>query len=212
MVVRALRSSILEGKLRPGTRLPYRDLAKRFNVSVTPVRTALRELAKEGMVEVRPHLGVQVAPLSSEELEELYATRAGLEPWLARIGAPSLSDDDLALMEAKLATVRRAVAARDRESYLQAAWECRSICYTAAQRPRLLAVVSTLYVRSTRYNFFTVSEDERLDQSLSFTARFGTACRSRDGFAAQAVLREALDWSLSTTLTAYKQRFDRATA
>jgi DNA-binding GntR family transcriptional regulator len=207
MLVRELRTSIIEGKLSPGARLPYRQLAEQFSVSVTPIRAALRELAKEGMVEVRPHGGAQVSPLSIEELEELYITRGGLEPWLARLGVERLADGDLELMETLLLQVRQAAHARDREKYLWTAWEYRSVSYRAAKRPRLLEITSILFKRSTRYSFLQIAEDERLDQSLAYTEKFAAACHARDSITAQSVLRQALEWSLSTTLTAYHQRF-----
>jgi DNA-binding GntR family transcriptional regulator/transcriptional regulator with XRE-family HTH domain len=206
MIVRALRSAIIDGRLRPGARLLYRDLARQFRVSVTPVRGAVRELAKEGMVEVRPHSGAQVAPLSTEELEELYATRAGLEPWLARLGAERLSMDDLTRMEPLLELVHQSAQARDREAYLDAVWSYRAICYKAADRDRLYEIVSILVYRSARYNHLTVAEDDRLDQSLEFIERFGQACRSRNPLGAQTALREALEWSLLTALDAYERR------
>ncbi len=123
MLVRELRNSILDGRLRPGVRLPYRDLARRFNVSVTPVRIAVRELSSEGLVEMRPHGGATVAPLSIDELEELFAIRTGVEPWLARLGAGRATDDEIEAMRCHLAEMEKAAAARDRRGYLDAAWE-----------------------------------------------------------------------------------------
>jgi DNA-binding GntR family transcriptional regulator len=208
MLVRELRTAIIEGKLAPGTRLPYRQLAQQFSVSITPVRSVLRELAKEGLVDVRPHGGAQVAPLSVEELEELYVTRSGLEPWLARLGVEELTERDLNVMEMLLPQVRQAALARDRGAYLWKAWEYRAVSYRAAQRPRLLEITSILFRRSTRYSFLQISEDERLDESLFYTEKFAAACRAQDSITAQSVLREALEWSLSATLAAYHQRFE----
>ena len=60
-LVKQLRDAIVTGSLTPGDRLVYRDLARRFGVSVTPVRIALRELSKEGLVEMRAHAGARVS-------------------------------------------------------------------------------------------------------------------------------------------------------
>jgi DNA-binding GntR family transcriptional regulator len=210
MIVRELRSSIVDGRLAPGARLPYRDVAHQFNVSVTPVRGALRELAKEGMVEIRPHGGAQVSPLSIEELEELYVVRGALEPWLMRLGTGRLTDGDLSEMESRLRAVRDAAQERDRELYLQTAWAYRVVCYEAAQRPRLLEMTTSLFRRSARYSFLQISEEERLDRSMDYTERLSAACRSRDAEAAASTLTEALRWSLSATLAAYRERTEGA--
>jgi DNA-binding GntR family transcriptional regulator len=82
VVLARLRRSILDGTLAPGARLRYRQLAEQFGVSVTPVRVALKELAGEGLVELRPHAGASVSALSVEELEEVLLTRTSLEPFL----------------------------------------------------------------------------------------------------------------------------------
>ncbi|WP_423169247.1 GntR family transcriptional regulator, partial [Stenotrophomonas geniculata] len=81
-MIAKLREAIINGSLHPGDRLTYRDLAQRFGVSVTPIRIALRELSNEGLVEMRAHTGTRVSPLSGDELEELFATRIGIEGWL----------------------------------------------------------------------------------------------------------------------------------
>jgi DNA-binding GntR family transcriptional regulator len=75
MLARELRESILSGRLKPGVRLPYRQLAQEFDVSVMPVPMALSELMTERPVVSRPHGGASVATLSIEELEELYSMR-----------------------------------------------------------------------------------------------------------------------------------------
>lgn len=195
-LTRELRLLITEGKLRPGVRLPYRELARQFGVSVTPVRIAVRELVKEGLIEVVPHGGGRVSPLSLEELEEIYATRTGLEGWLARLGAERMNDVGLNVLEARLLELEEFARARDREEYLHAIWSFRSTCYEAANRPQLLEKVSLLVRRSARYNWLAIGEDYRIEESFGFHRSFGEACRTHDGREAQEILRKALDRAL----------------
>ncbi len=196
VVLARLRRSILDGTLAPGARLRYRQLAEQFGVSVTPVRVALKELAGEGLVELRPHAGASVSALSVEELEEVLLTRTSLEPFLALHGAEHLTDDDLAEMTGHLGVVRAVTLALDRDGYLDASWELRSIVYRAASRPRLLARVVTLYDLSRRYHHVNLVDTDRLARSLSYMEMFHEACVARDGARAQAVMREALEWTL----------------
>lgn len=192
-LVRALRTSILQGELAPGLRLRYRPLAKQFQVSVTPVRIALRELAKEGLVVMTPHEGAYVAPLSVTELEELFAMRTGVESWLARLGAENISDDGLQLMHRRFDEAGTAVDAADGTTYLNLGWQVRRTCYEAAQRPGLLARSKTLFEQSSRYTSFTLTAPERVKDSFHSLTIFKAACEARDGRLAQQTIVAALE-------------------
>lgn len=192
-----LRQAIITGKLRPGDRLAYRDLAHQLGVSVTPVRIALRDLANEGLVEMRAHAGARVSPLSRDELEEIFATRIGIEGWLARHGAELLTDAEVDRMADLLVEIEAAVQADDRMAYLQGTRALRTTCYAAAGRARLLERFLTLYEVSSRYHFLTIADRSRFSRSLKLMEDFFAACQSRDGRQAQRVMQGALEWTLS---------------
>jgi DNA-binding GntR family transcriptional regulator len=195
-LARELHDAIVKGRLPPGTRLPYRELARQFGVSVTPVRIALRELTEAGLIESRPHGGARVAPLSIGDLEEIYTARIGFEAWLAKTGAEALKETDLVELERALRGVDSAAQAGDVNLYLAAAWKHRSVCFRAADRPPLFDRVETLFERSHRYNWLTLGDEGRLDESRATAHEFHAACRARDGEEARAVLRRILDRSL----------------
>jgi len=199
-VVDELRHTIVTGSLPPGSRLVYRDLARRFGVSVTPVRIALRELAKEGLVEMRAHTGARVSLLSADELEEIFVIRIGIEGWLALHAAPRLTDERIERMARLLDDVKKAEEADDREGYLPRSWAFRVCCYEAAKKPRLLERTSALYHLSMRYHFMTIAEGARFAHSRSIMERFFTAAEARDGAAAKRVMEDALEWTLSYLL------------
>ena len=79
----ALRRALRERIFPPGQALNQDDLARRFGVSRIPVREALRTLAGEGLIAMRPGLGAVVTELEAEEVNELYGLRLQLEPPLA---------------------------------------------------------------------------------------------------------------------------------
>ena len=77
-VLDELREAISSGKLPPGTRLKERDLAERFELSRGPIREAVRALAYEGLVTVRPNRGAVVSSINAEDVLEVYVLRAVL--------------------------------------------------------------------------------------------------------------------------------------
>ncbi|MGY2063610.1 GntR family transcriptional regulator, partial [Nocardia gipuzkoensis] len=78
-ILAELRRLILAGNLPPGTGLPLREFAQRFEVSPIPVRESLQTLIGEGLVEHRPNFGYTVTRLTTSELRELYVVRERLE-------------------------------------------------------------------------------------------------------------------------------------
>lgn len=95
-VLSALRASILEGELTGGTRLIQSDIANQLEVSVTPVREALRDLVAEGLVVFDPHRGALVRSLNMAEVRELYELRVALEPLMVRRTIERLTDEEIA--------------------------------------------------------------------------------------------------------------------
>src|SRR5229473_7583438 len=82
-----LADEIVRGALRPGAALDETDIARRFNVSRTPVREALRQLAASGLVDARAHRGAVVARPSIERLHEMFEAMAELEALCAGLAA-----------------------------------------------------------------------------------------------------------------------------
>ena len=74
-----LRQRIVDNTLQPGERISEACLAQEFNVSRTPLRAALQQLATDGLVSVRPQVGTLVAGLDVGQLNEAVFIRAALE-------------------------------------------------------------------------------------------------------------------------------------
>ncbi|WP_338469704.1 GntR family transcriptional regulator [Niallia sp. XMNu-256] len=79
LVTKSLRRAILNGTLKNGDRLVQEEWAERLNVSRMPIRAALTQLQNEGLVELVPHKGAIVTPITNEDIEEIYHTRSLLE-------------------------------------------------------------------------------------------------------------------------------------
>jgi DNA-binding GntR family transcriptional regulator len=91
MVREAIADDIVAGRLGAGTRLDEASLAKRFAVSRTPVREALRELAASGLVESKAHLGAVVATMTEARFHDIFEAVAELEAVCARLCALKMS-------------------------------------------------------------------------------------------------------------------------
>jgi DNA-binding GntR family transcriptional regulator len=195
-VALALRELIGSGQLPEGTPLVQRDLAGRLGVSQTPVRLALTELQRAGLVEVGDTGRATVTRLTREDLEELYAARLGLEGLAARVGAEAVGRIELTAMEDQLVDLRALARDRDVDGYLRVRWEFHATCYAAARRPRLLVEVERLYWRSARYNRLVLSSRERFRRSVAHYQSFYDACVAGDGPRAEQVIHDSTRWTV----------------
>ena len=102
-VVDRLRDAIFHGRFKPGEALREEQLAAMLDVSRGPVREALVQLEREGLVLVRRHRGATVARLSRSDLEDVYSLRLALERLAIQRATRYATDEDFAAMEAVLA-------------------------------------------------------------------------------------------------------------
>lgn len=143
-----LRRAILNGELASGSRLVQAELAAMLDVSTTPVREALRDLATEGLVQFDPHRGAIVSELSSEDVHDIYEIRRVLEPLAMRQAVPNVSD-------ALLARLRRIHQGMLDEPH-SVDWVDRNrvfhmAMYETAASPRLAAIIRNLQDASVMY-------------------------------------------------------------
>jgi DNA-binding GntR family transcriptional regulator len=94
-----LHRAIREGAYPPGTRLKEVELAERLGMSRTPIREAIRQLQRDGVVTVLPNRGAVVRELSEQEIDDTYSLRAVLEGYCASRAASRIDAMALKRME-----------------------------------------------------------------------------------------------------------------
>lgn len=95
-----LEEAIAVGSIRPGTVLRQDDLSRRYGVSRTPVREALRKLAALGLATFEPNRGVRVVALDRRAWRETFLVRAALDGVAAELAAERMDERGLAELEA----------------------------------------------------------------------------------------------------------------
>jgi DNA-binding GntR family transcriptional regulator len=101
-----LRALIMSGRLRPGERVRLEEVAEQLGVSITPVREALLTLRGEDMVELEPRKGYVVAPLSKQDIVDVFTLQGDIAGELAARAAARFTAEHLA----ELSTVDRKLA------------------------------------------------------------------------------------------------------
>lgn len=122
----ALRVSILSGELAAGDRLIETHLAKQLNVSRTPVREAMRQLQRDGLVIADPSGGMRVIKVSSMDAVHLYNCRIALEKAAVQAACTQASDATLKALEL---TITRAEQTAQRQPSPLNAFEMLNLDY-----------------------------------------------------------------------------------
>jgi DNA-binding GntR family transcriptional regulator len=164
-VAERLRQEIRDGQLQPGARLRQAHVAEEFGVSTTPVREAFVALEREGLVQSIAHRGVVVFQLDAADLREIYEIRIPLEALATELAIPNLTEADLTALEKTLTSMSKAAKRKDMSRAGDLNDEFHSRIYTAAERPRLLGMISDLRASSRPYTGFFATFRSLLDDT-----------------------------------------------
>lgn len=113
-----LRRRILNAELVRGERVNLEQLAEELHVSPSPLKDALRQLAREGLVEIRPRSGTVVRNFDGKDVADIYRCRDLIEPAAAAIVAAA-GPAPAALIEALDDTIQTLVDASDGEQFIR---------------------------------------------------------------------------------------------
>ena len=98
-IAERLRASIVDGSLKPGSRLVERELCEQMGVSRPSVREAMRQLENEGLITNLPNRGPIVTAVSTKAAADIYQVRSALESLAARLFARNATEADMAAMK-----------------------------------------------------------------------------------------------------------------
>jgi DNA-binding GntR family transcriptional regulator len=150
MLAIELRKWINNGSLRDGERLVERDLASHFSVSRIPMREAIRQLERDGLVEIFRNRGAIVRMLSAEEIDEIYQLRALLEGEAVFQSVQNMSAD--ILVRAELShTLLATTIEFGKQGLLNR--EFHDLLYSGCKNQRLLTMINDLRNQIERYEY-----------------------------------------------------------
>jgi len=192
-----VRTDILAGRRKPGTKIRLEELKSEFGVSWSPIREALSRLVAEGLVTTERGRGYRVAPVSKGDLAEVITLRAMLESMALR---RSIEQGDDAWEAEVLAAQHRLGKLESRRAYPQEAeqWETWHRAYhealiRACGSPILLQFCGQLHDLSDRYRRLFLSAHD-FDRDVPGEHRMITeATLARDGAAACELLQRHIE-------------------
>ena len=146
-VAELMRERILAGLFERGQKLRQAELAKMFNISITPVREALKLLEAEGYVVGASHKGAVVAPVHLEQVNELYQLRIELETRLAREAMKRITPEDISSLVKINQEMLTALERNDMVAHRQNNFRLHFRFYEMAGQPQTLHFVRILWAK-----------------------------------------------------------------
>jgi DNA-binding GntR family transcriptional regulator len=192
-IAAALRADITAGRLRAGDRLLQAELARRFDVSTTPVREAFALLQHEGLVRLHPQRGATVFVPSVEELQEHYEIRAALEALAAEKAALNFTAADAPPLREILAAMR---CCADPDQYIELNHRFHMGLYRLSGRERLVNLIGNLRGASGAYLQIHAAEGVPSDRLDREHGEILAACQARDPERAASATRRHLAQTL----------------
>ena len=187
-----LRDMIIEGLLAPGTRLNERVLCEQLMVSRTPLREAFKVLAGEGLIELLPNRGAQVAEMSVADIEQTFEVLGALEALSGQLACERITDAEVTEIRALHYEMQAAHARRDLAAYYKINHEIHDRINASARNAVLTTTYLHLNARIQNLRFRSNFNQDKWDAAVRQHSEMLNALEKRDGATLRTILQEHL--------------------
>lgn len=190
----ALRRLVVSGTLQPGEHLAVRPLTERLRMSPTPIRLAMAQLARDGLLDLEDHRGYFVPHLEAGEMFELYEVRAAVDSVVSRRVA-SLPDRTrlVARLRELVEQQREAVADDDLYTYGELDVQFHGEIWQRGNNRRLAVIASNLLSQVRAGNRISARAPGRLATALEEHVEIVDALEAGDTARAEVATRHHVE-------------------
>ena len=190
-VAEQIREKILRREIKGGEPLRQDAIAKSFGSSIIPVREALRQLAAEGLVELKTHRGAVATELTLEKALEWINMRRIIETDLISAAIDNITEEDLVKAEETLGKFDRAMDKREEiEHWGDYNFEFHAILYAPANRPETMQVLASLHEKCDRYLRLQLLSGDHIERAEAEHRQLVELCRKREKRAAKSLINK----------------------
>jgi len=197
-LVERLRRQIVEGDLAPGDKIVEKELCETYGVSRTPLREALKVLAREGLLVLTPHRGAHVALLTVADLEDAFPVIGALEALAGEMACAQATDREIDEIAALHMRMESAYKNRDRKRYFRLNQQIHEAMACAARNSVLDQMRQMLSGRVARARYYANISVPRWEQAMQEHGEILDALKLRDGERLGRLLKTHLAHKLET--------------
>ena len=193
VVYNTLRRAILRGELVPGQRLMEIQIAEKMGVSRTPVREAIRKLELDGLVEVIPRKGAEVAHMSGKNLRDVLEVRRALEELAGELACQRMTAGKFKELEQANHRFASVLGSSDIKVIAQADEDFHAVIYRATENERLIQMVNHLLEQMYRYRIEHIKDKSQRKILVQEHQEIMQALADRDPEAARQAIRSHIN-------------------
>ncbi|MDX1594479.1 MAG: GntR family transcriptional regulator [Gammaproteobacteria bacterium] len=207
-----LQREIVEGTLKPGSKISEPELARSYGISRGPLREAIGRLEACSLVVRKPNVGARVVSLSADQLLEIYHVREALEGMAARLAATAMSEAEIDDLAGLLHHHRAQVERDPSQGYVQKEGDLDfhyRLVQGSKNRRLIQLLCNDLYhlVRLYRHQFGVVARAQR---ALVEHEHVVAALAERDGEMAELLMRHHIRATRANAMRRIAEREVRA--
>ena len=193
VVFNTLRQAILRGELKPGERLMEIQLANKLGVSRTPIREALRKLELEGLVNMVPRKGAEVADITEKSLRDVLEVRKALEELSVQLACEKITEEEIEELKDTLDD-------QDVTKIAEADVAFHDVIYTATDNQKLILLLNNLREQMYRYRVEYLKKEEAYPQLIAEHEELIDNISKRNKEEATRIMCEHIDNQVATVI------------
>ena len=191
-VAERLRQRIFAHELTPGTWIDEQKLAEQYGISRTPLREALKVLASEGLVELKPRRGCYVTEISRQDLDDIFPLIALLEGRCAAEAVARANPADISALKAIHEQLEAAAQENRIDAFFESNQEFHKKIQELSGNRWLLSVIQDLRKVLKLSRLHSLSLEGRLQQSLDEHRLIMAALQAGDAAKAEKLMYDHL--------------------
>lgn len=200
VVFNTLRDAILKGELEPGERLMEIQLAERLGVSRTPIREALRKLELEGLVNMVPRKGAEVADITEKSLRDVLEVRKALEELSVQLACEKITEEEIEELKRVAERFKDTLDDQDVTKIAEADVAFHDVIYTATDNQKLILLLNNLREQMYRYRVEYLKKEEAYPQLIAEHEELIDNISKRNKEEATRIMCEHIDNQVATVI------------
>ncbi len=187
-----IKDAILTFHFLPNQALIEGELAAQLGISKTPVRDALMQLEREGLVSRIPFKGTYVSDLNNQDMADIYEIRIVLEGLAIRTAIDNLTEKDFARLEDLINEHDQALKRREFPKASRINGDFHNLIISRCPNIRLQKTLLLLDDHLKRYRLLSIAQGKRMEKSIPEHRAIFTALKNRDAGKAEEAMRSHL--------------------